>query len=337
MKELFEEVVSSEAFNNFVEGAVVMDNSTHSNASCPRQLFYSWVLKRVPAGIRTPLVFGDGAHRGLELYYKTGKVLTDEQITGIVDQVREPLERAGDAKRSPDRLHELLTGYMADVLNQGAERLQPITVDGPDGPELLVEKSFRTCLGSPIHTTFGGTLELYWEGKIDLIAKDIPSGKLTLVDHKTTSIMGEKFLDDKVRSNQFLGYLHAMRHVEEMFGEPLTQVCINTIAARTRGFEYKKFFFSVRPQVLETWSGQVVRSLHYNPVFELFHWIQEGTINSDNIDQFVWNNIYQDRRHCCPKFGKCPFYDVCEAAPTVQYKYLTSQLYEISNWSPHGE
>jgi len=202
--------------------------------------------------------------------------------------------------------------------------MKPITLNG----ELLVEKSFSLPLGEiEILDSSGNSrkITVLWEGKMDLIGEDAHTGDLAVWDHKTTSMLGPKFLDDKMRGPQFNGYLWAGQQMTKSLDRPLNTVGINAICSKKTGVEFSVMKFK-RPQpIIEEWRVSTLKVL-------------------ENLMRAILPSVFSntlplgDFNHCCPKFGKCVFFQVCEAPEASRLNYLNEpSMYQVSNWSALGE
>lgn len=297
-----------------------IDNSTFSNIVCPRQFTFAALAKRVPTGSRSPLVFGKAVHSVLEKYYKAGATraviehLVDDFIKEEVASSAVELDGCFDTKRNTNSLQTLLHGYFQETKIYG-EYLQPITL--ADGT-LAVECSFSIPLGEIIIEGLG-PITVLWEGRIDLIARDLRDGTICIVDHKTCSMLGDTFAKQFERSTQFSGYLFAARYLtRELPSFPaLNSVLINAICQKKVN-EYKHFRFS-RPE----WDESEFRT-------EVLARLQSYFSLPSTTGAFT-----SCRSSCTTKFGTCTFFQVCEFAPAQRVPYLLdSGAFMKSEWSP---
>lgn len=297
-----------------------IDNSTFSHLVCPRQFTFSALAKRVPSGSRSPLVFGGAVHRILERYYKSPdlhKALHDDTDNIIREESANygpELDGLFDPKRNTNSLQTLMYGYFQETKIYG-EYLKPITL--PDGSP-AVEVSFSIPLGR-IFIEGLGEVTVMWEGRIDLIARDVRDGSYCIVDHKTCSMLGDTFAKQFERSTQFSGYLFAARYITKQLPElpTLNSVCINAICQKKVN-EYKHFRFS-RPG----WDEEEFRE-------EVL-----GKLQSYFSLPPVFGPFLSHRSACTTKYGTCTFFNVCEFGPEHRIPYLlNSGAFVKSEWSP---
>jgi hypothetical protein len=313
--------VAQVAKSNFVDqirkGVLVIDNSEYSTwDSCFAMGVYSGGLRRVNARARAPLAFGGAVHVGIDAYLNGNEkwrdlALADAAITG--------LDELGDPKRNTTKLLNLLESYFLEYSRNKSMQFDILKVAG----QAAVEQSFSVPLGQ-ITCTFERQLtvvNVVWSGKIDLLTNY--EGAITPVDHKTTTVMGEKFIDDKIRGNQMLGYTYAARYLsQKLFGEkPVFGVRINTLAMRQSGYEFKIFDIPFPDWKVAEWQKEVLGSI-------------EDLVT--HLDKFLTTGqVVPTREHCVTKYGKCPYFDVCDSPAIMRDRMIfDDSYYFISEWSP---
>lgn len=313
--------------NNLDSGFVSIDSSSFSNISCPRKALLSYVMKFAPAGGRSPLVFGHMLHELLEWQLKNGSldIQTFKQKAKEIVEAKaqdsnqtngEKLNSCFDDRRNTEVFMNLVEAYAFNIKAKG-ERYKPLELNG----EKMVEKSFSIPIGQ--FNLNGKTITILWEGKLDALVFDTMTNDRCVMDHKTTSILGDKFLDDKMRGVQFHGYLFAANDMLRSEQHPPIQtVCLNVICSKKTGFEFQNMSFKRHPEQVKEWREDTVEILSHK-ITQLYNHIKHGT------------KLPADRNHCCPKFGKCEFFQVCEMPLNARQQILNSpHFYQISNWSP---
>lgn len=320
--------------SNFVKqltgGVLAIDNSEYSTwDSCFTQGLFNGGLRRVNARSRAPLAFGGAVHAGLDTFFKLYGTIEENELvekvyaSALADAAVTGLDGLGDPKRNTTRLIDLLSSYMLEYSRVKSMRFDILTLDGKP----CVEQSFSVPLGNVdiITSTWGElAIELLWTGKMDLLTNY--DNAICTVDHKTTSIMGEKFVDDKMRGNQFLGYTYATRYLaREIFGNrPVFGARVNALASRSSGFEFKLFDLPYPDWKIAEWQDETIASLR-KLVLELDHTLVTG-------------QSAPTREHCVTKYGKCQYFDVCDLPPSMKDRMLFDDSYFfVSNWSPLGE
>lgn len=314
----FLHTVASSAFvKNLDEGRVLIDNSEFSTwGSCFSMGLYAGALKRVNSRSRTPLAFGAAVHAGLERFFK-GHANWREYA--LQEATAQELDSLGDPKRNTDKLMDLLEAYVLEYERHPEMQFKILRVED----QLGVEQSFTVPLGQILVNWRGQerSIDILWMGKIDLLTEY--DNSIAPVDHKTTTVMGEKFADDKVRSSQMLGYTYAARYLsKELFnGLPVFGVRINALAMRSAGFEFKQFDIPFPDWKVAEW--QMEQQLK---IKELIHELSDFLITGDAVPT---------REHCVTKYGKCAYFDVCDSVPAMRDRMIFDDAYfYVSEWSP---
>ncbi len=327
-----QQVLQSKFIERLKQGVVLCDNSEFVQwDGCMASGVYNGALKRVSARARTPLSFGAAVHAGLESYFKKEMVTLMEGMPAmsawrqkaLTVAGKEKLDEAADPRRNTTMLIDMLEAYFMEYERMASMRFDILDVDG----DLQVEKSFVVPLGyiELDRPLFGHSkLEVQWCGKMDLLTRY--ENGIAPVDHKTTTVMGEKFIDDKLRSSQMLGYTYATKWMSEhVFGNlPVYGVRINALAQRAKGFEFKQFSVPFADWKIAEWQQETLLSVK-EKVIRLEHFLNSG-------------EIAPTREHCVTKYGKCPYFDVCDAAPIMRDRMIfDDSYYYITDWSPLNE
>jgi hypothetical protein len=313
----------SQFLDNLSRGLICIDNSSFQNLDCPRKFSIAVIHKYKPIGDRSPLVYGQAVHKILETYYleiwkgkKTQEIDTTGIIQSVVAEFQQKLDILCDPKRNTTSLIEFMHSYFNNARVFG-ENLMPLTL--PDGkPAIEVSFSLPIC-----QVTYkGNPITVMWEGRLDLIAKD-SNGNPGIWDHKTTSMLGDSFLDQFLRCNQFEGYLYAANILTGAASlDPITRVGINALANK-KVSEFKQYFFH-RPN----WST-------HDFIDDVKTRIQ-GFLNYYAENEDIAPTLLSGCRSACSgKYGKCTFFDLCEVPPHLRQVALTkSGSYELNPWSP---
>lgn len=290
------------------------------------------------------LNFGAVIHHALEAKFSGEPLVKQIEAMTIYPEWK---KLPSDGVRTKERARQVMAEYHVNY--EMMDQFNPLVIDG----ETMVERGFRFLLGTleyVCHTQdvadlFGATvgetvtISIYWQGKIDMIATY--KGNAWIVDHKTTTVMGEKFLDTYMRSSQMLGYFWAGQQMVEsnvygmveIFDEKkglvpfhvgprdFRGVLINAIALRKNSTDFVVHELPFGRTKIEEWKVDTLARFHYL------------------IDQTVYyitsDIIVPTREHCVTKYGRCPFFDVCEAPARGREAMLfNEERYRKSDWSP---
>lgn len=268
---------------------------------CDVKALLGGVLKLVANRNESALVFGSAFHKAMDAYY-SGKTKKIEELVQIALEEWRATPVLEDLKRNPLSLKTLVESYVQNQLF--SVDLVPILHEGKP----CVERGFETVLAT--HRGY----ELRWQGKIDMIVKE--KGEYWVVDHKTTSMMGDKFADDKFRSNQMVGYTMLARQV---LGIPVKGVIINAAAFRTSkgvvSFDFQRFHLPISEHAVYEWAEEVAYKL--GKLLELLLSLEEyaePTRYTGSDDPTLQLPLISTTRSLCvTKYAKCKFFDVCQA------------------------
>jgi RecB family exonuclease len=160
--------------------------------------------------------------------------------------------------------------------------------------------------------------DLRWCGRIDQIRRSRTTGKVIVLDHKTSSRMGSTYWDGLKSGFQFPGYVFA---TNEMFTESVTTITGDVYYNIKSGSSFFRRSFVYTPGQLYEWADNV-RSY----VEEIYR-LQENHLHNPEA--------WQKNRTECVKYGKCSYFDVHDAPPQgdLRLKILTTQ-YEEERWDP---
>lgn len=216
--------------------------------------------------------------------------------------------------------------------------------------KLMVELPFALPLFAfdtvkqEVHGDWGGSLPslgpdeigVFYSGRIDLpVLRD--DNQIFVIDHKTTSILGPTFFDDKKMSAQQKGYAWSF---QRLTGMKVRGYEVNAIRVKeppqyvTNGTEPRK---GGKRQTLEGWwSESIVRERFLLNEGELDEWY-ENVI--ELISEFFWrysrNYFPMKTNWCVGKYGRCSYFDVCSTYPKEDRNLiLNSGLYQDNLWSP---
>jgi hypothetical protein len=316
--------------------------------TCPRRAFYYMILRREPSYPSVALKYGSAVHAGLEHLYKRkqpkgSNVLVSDHIALRQAARAILLEYRGfrvpdDEYRTPDRAIQTLGEYMTNYpLNEEPFELL-YGVDKNDNPKPVVEFPFACPLGvfpiskymprweqdQPLGDVWVNNIHIVWTGRIDLPV--LWEGRVpTILDHKTTSMMGSTFYDQFLIASQTVGYCWAANQIPELMdltnGEPFQQFCLNAICTRkiTRTgtpYEFGRNIFRYDQSQIEEWHRDVL------------------TLTGDFLHAWVEDYFPKKTAWCVGKYGKCPFLDVDALPVKDRPVMLNSSLFKDVTWNP---
>jgi hypothetical protein len=267
--------------------------------ACPAKGAFAVLARRVSARNQIALVFGDAFHGAMEAHL-LGKPV-DEQINIALTRARNNnMGQFEDAKRNYGSLETLIRIYNAEY-EMRITKFKPFMLDETTP---AVEKTFELPLGH-VYAYHGNgetiKIDVIIRGKLDLLSywKD---GKPWVVDHKTTSIMGEQFTADKMRGSQFILYVMGARTLVPH--NPVGGCVINAACIRAKNMEFKTFDLPFPQWQLDQFK--------MNFLLRVQGWLRDIYLGLESGDMLT------NRQSCVTKYGKCAYFDVCQAHPSMQ-------------------
>ncbi len=180
------------------------------------------------------------------------------------------------------------------------------------------------------HPVFVDTVHVAWSGKIDLVCRIF--GTTYILDHKTSSISGDGFIQSFQLASQTMGYTWASRQLWPDFN--ILNFCLNAIYFRKptvgctditlrgpRGGEpplsfARHFFNYTEPRLLE-WQNDTLAHIE------------------DFLHCLVRDHFPSNDKQCFDKYGECPYHTACvEPNPTLRLAFLNSPAFRDVTWNP---
>lgn len=331
---------------------LVIDNTGLDKIKrCHRAAATYLILGREAHAKNAALAFGGAVHQGLEALL-LGKSV-DEQNQAILryftenpappDEYRTPTVALEVLKHYRHRSNELIfPDYEWDLLR--------------DSSGLLVERSFELPLGvlevealipiellpgidatkQRVHVNPDGTtflfvhsIHLAWSGRIDAIAAC--NSRVRVVDHKTTSITGDQFIQAFQIASQTIGYVWAAQQLWPDLHP--TGFCLNALALKkpTKGsglmdrgprggepaLSFFRSYFDYSPERIAEWSEDTMCHIE------------------DFIHSLVRGRFPLNDKQCFDKYGQCPYHSVCTIDdPVIRSRLLASDAFRQVTWNP---
>jgi len=291
----------------------VIDSSEFGDwSACTAKGMFKGGVRRGNAASQSALLFGGAVHKGLATYLKGGTV--EEAMSSTrVEAVSTGLDTCLDPKRTIEKAVQMVESYIHHETIMG-KKIIPLELNGIK----MVEENFALPFAM-VETKHFGTIQIMWSGIIDVIA--LEDNVLWVLDHKTTSMMGEKFIDDKERGNQLPGYTWVGRELTKALDKRLEGAIVNALCHRTGGFEFKRFKLPFNQWKIDEWKEQT---------------IQRCTSIIDSVGDVLQGDLISvNRESCVTKYGKCSYFDVCNTVPTLRDKLLFDDAFFKENvWNP---
>lgn len=345
---------------------LVIDNSSlEVFTTCPKSADYKLVRRREAHARNAALTFGGAIHEGLEVllkheYFKDfgsnasdafGPTVQDSAIVSFFTNHPTP----PDEYRTVTNALAVLSAYRQRA---SLPDYQWEIQSDDKGP--IIERAFELPLGvievedwismpwadkyprqgeTPSNLqwekwtqkkeVFVNSIHIAWSGRIDAIASC--NNAIRVIDHKTTSIAGDQFIQDFAISNQVLGYVWAAQQLWPELNP--SAFCLNAIhfkkptgtgsisALGPRGgpaaLNFFRAYFDYSPSRVQQWQENC---LH---------------IVSDFINSLQRGFFTRATKWCFGKYGKCQYHDVCiQDNPAVRTAMLNSDMFKNVTWNP---
>ena len=324
-----EGVVPGAGENDYV---LRLDNSSLSRfQECNRAGEY-YLVKRRDVPKSSPLVAGSALHEGLEYLYKHGV----DQTNLVMAKQRASEIYLGETFREDWRTLDLVLGALDGYVSQyqGNDPFKLIEHNGAP----LVETAFEVPMGEIYvgrelpygrdyllsdnsesdATLYVNKLYTTWTGKIDLGIN--LSGRLGVLDHKTTSMLGSTFFKQFQLGQQPLGYCFALSKILE---QPIAMFMLNVIYWRPPRknehigrTEFSREIFTYNQSHIDEWERDVMELV------------------ANYVTCLVKGYFPANRNHCINKYCVCPYHDVCTLPVKQRDTLLNTNLYTDVTWDP---
>lgn len=291
--------------------------------TCARKSYYKLVAGWEPRAGSPPLVYGSAIHKAMEVFYsyagaeralpvgfdEIAPMLADQEPPEqhfLYDAIRAFVKVAYPLRLLPDTDARsiasgiwVLTHYFKTYLHD-----EYVIASDERGP--LVERTFTV----PFHEDERLKIDLF--GTIDFVLKNTRTGEILTGDHKTTSRMGNDFLNKIKPNHQYTGYLYG---AHKTFGVSGEHFLVNGIQSKARPLTARG-----GPP---TFTRQITRRTP-----EDFQEFRESLL--DAVGNFL---RWQDTNawplgpvDACASYGGCQYHDVCSQPNMLRETILENKF-----------
>lgn len=334
---------------------LVLDNSSiETFTTCPQYARNYLVFGREAHARNAALTFGGAIHVGCE------HIERDEgqpRIFGNTDPAKGPVDieriwtegdtaqavlsfftenpAPPDEYRTPAIALEVLAHYR---VRKSLPDYQWRVLSDSTGP--IIERAFEIPLGVlEVNATIQlpswkqpqevSHIHVAWSGRLDLGAEC--NFRNRIVDHKTSSIGGDQFVQDFQLSNQTIGYLWAAQQLWPELN--IDGFCLNAFHLKKpaagvgltdkgpRGgppaLNFFRAYFDYTPERIQQWETNTL------------------VLVEDFVHCLVRDYYPLATKWCFGKYGKCQYHDVCTIDNLeVRHRMLMSDAYKTVTWNP---
>lgn len=259
---------------------IKIDNFALSNhQSCPAKyklrIVDGWTVRRKGAA----LGFGGALHAGLADWYRGGTLAS---ACAAISNAW-PKEQPFDDYRDLNKCLAVMGEYTREYPHESFK------VAGISEGVPLIEIPFSILLtdanGKPVLTDGGE--EIYYGGIFDGLIEW--SGQVYILEHKSTSQLGDYYFDQFKPNNQIDGYVWAAR---QLTGRPVGGALVNAIG------------------VYKVGRTKFKRQITSRTTSELDEWIINIQECASEIERHHKKGYWPLRKVSCTQYGKCEYHDV---------------------------
>lgn len=293
-----------------------IDNTTlEAHQSCRRRFMYYAIRRIIPNAPNASLLAGGALHEGLRAWYTCNTLNAAADAIAVANETH-PLVH--DDWRNLDLVNRAMQLYAKtyphepfEIVCRNTGPLVEVPFAVPFG-HFVFDKDEVILDGHEIHR-----LDILYTGKIDLIVRF--NGVLHVVDHKTTSVAGDSFVQQFELSGQPIGYCNI---ASDLLNEPVTSFLLNAInwrpptQARDSTIHLFRTSFSYHEELLAEWRTDVAAQVE------------------DIVDGLLRHSFPKHTSQCFPKYGRCPYHAICTVPPSQRELMTQSELYKPATWSP---
>jgi len=292
---------------------------------CRRLCWYEHVLGCSSPVRNEHLHFGGCYAAGVETarraFYSEGKSLDASIVAGS----QRILAEWGDYT-PPDNTVKTRANCI-DAFDRYAKEVYPFGIDdlipyrvAPDAPPMI---EFSFALELPFHHPDTGE-PLHYAGRADMVGtyrsqcdnRPWEGKTLWAVDEKSTKDMGPLWANQWRLSGQFIGYVKALRELENITVEG---VCVRGVCLyKTQAPKFQESFVPIPEWRVNDWWNNLLGTVEEMIMFYRYCTGQDVLPGRD------WG-------HACSSYGGCSFLDVCEIEHPIPF--LETEYFE-RRWNP---
>lgn len=325
---------------------------------CPRKFWLYYGEQVESTAPRVALNYGGGVHKPLALRYE--RMLQGAGLAGLEDEQMAMLQghfdespQPGDEWRNAGRAQDLLRAYnewvtSGEVSGEAGGGWSASAPGLEDFQVLGVEEEFEVRVGEvgceegafdPMGQELPPTVPLYLAGRKDLVVAW--NGGLWVMDHKTSTDWGSgesnKQLDEGRRSFQFRGYAWAEREHQVTVREAATAApraklpVLGTIG---------NYLVSRKPYMRPPALGKasIARNQFHREPYPfssevLDEWCYECLDLAREILANWQRGVWPQRFTGCGHWGRCEFFDYCEASASDRAAMLQSSMFRTKDFT----
>lgn len=273
--------------------------------ACPQKFFLSHMLGLRRKGGSVHLVAGAAFAKGLEVARTLYHTEQADEETAILEGAKAALVEYGGfdpgerTPKTPERVAYAIADYFTEY-PLADDYIQPhMTSSGP-----AVEFSFAF----PTDVKHPRTGEpILYSGRFDMVG--VYNSSLWVVDEKTTTRLGQSWIDSFGLRGQLLGYVYAAKQ----FGLPVAGFIIRGVSFLKDKYGYAEVIDPVPDFLLDNWYQQICRDIERM---------------KESYAEQIWDYDFSES---CNAYGGCPYKVLCTKRNPEQW---VDMYFETHHWSP---
>lgn len=305
--------------------------------TCLRKSYYYFERKLVAKSVSPALVFGSAVHKAMEVWYASPpanrKAISNSCIDAHTDiafgsdtpGATAPALLHGGCARCAS-IFAFVSG-MSELT--GLEHNDKRSVDNGIGilndyfsanindPFSIYSDSLGPCIERQVEFTLydSANLKIIYFGTVDAIWQQHTTGKLYVVDHKTTSSLSQEFMIRHRPNFQYTGYLMGAK----------ASLGIDTEAFIVNGIQVAKTVRGFR-RIFTFRDDNDFQDLKNAVVHNVKRWLEakhNALCSSDEIQQYIMNTP-----NPCTMYGGCQYHTICSGTNLTREATIRSQYNE---------
>jgi hypothetical protein len=289
-------------------------------ARCPRKFFYRYILGFTSNNKSIHPVFGSALHLALEYLYQNGlegknlpiamELFKEEFYQDFPEIVAESF-----APKSPSYAYKALEGYIKFYGEADSRNYEVLDTE--------LNGEFFISTEDPTRTM---TM------KLDVALKDKKTGKIVVMDHKTSQVRSSMWTNSWILDLQMNNYL--LGAIENYGEDKVTGIIVNGLFfTKTKTGSSDSF---IRIPVLYDAVKMVGHLATINWYYDLYeHYMQKFSEAKEN--DLVLNSFPRNPT-ACGDYGGCPYHSICQVVENP-LKLATKQLtgFKKEYWNPRNQ
>lgn len=290
------------------------DNSSLDVARvCMRKFYYSKIRKWKPTGVRIPLSYGSTWHETMDFMWANPdaspaqafeifmKAWNLSDMKDMDDFDLFPRSRA----RSADMIIEYHKRY-----SQWIKNIEIMAIEKPFIVPLSTEENLQN---------------LFYVGKWDKLFRE--HGKITILDHKTSSSFASTWLNSWSPNGQVDGYLYA-GHME--YGDEFRNVIIDGALVQKTKIDFIRVPVERQIYMLEMWKWEVIDLIEQVWYYEKLLLDIRATAKKDH----VMKSFPKCTTSCTSYYGMCPYVNLCKFIVNPEDIEGIPDGFDTDTWQP---